>query len=166
MERHYIDNREKYKNHKSGCKEMNKAVYYKFLFFFAGIWNIMASVVFAIFAPIFPQFLAFFGFTTVVNETLFWMYGFLIFTLVEGFGYFLVGLDFTKNHLVISTGMITKFGIAIIAIVFFIIGPVKWPVLVMGIVDIIFSALFIEFYVNYKRLLDSDIQGAYRYQEK
>ena len=144
---------------------MNKAIYCKFLFFFAGAWNILACITFAIFAPIFPLFFEFFGFVTATNEVFFWMYGFLIFGFVEGFGYFLVGLDITKNHLVISAGMFLKFFKAVLAVVFFILGTVKWPILVMGLMDLVLCALFIEFYVNFKKLQNIDIQGAYSYRE-
>ena len=127
---------------------MNKAIYYKFLFFFAGAWNIIACIIFGILAPILPSFFTFFGFSTITNEMLFWMYGFLIFGLVEGFGYGLVGLDITKNHLVISTGMFLKFFKATLSIVFFILGTVNWPILIMGVMDLVFMALFIEFYIS------------------
>ncbi|MHA1555422.1 MAG: hypothetical protein ACTSPM_00670 [Candidatus Heimdallarchaeota archaeon] len=144
---------------------MNKAIYYKYLFIVAGFWNIGAALVFGIFAPLISGFLPFFGMSTLTNEIYFWMYGFLILAGLSGFRYFLVGLDITKNHLVVSSGLIAKFIIFTLTLVFFIMGTIAWPLLVMGIINLIFCGLFIEFYVNYKKLLASDIGGAYSYRK-
>ncbi len=144
---------------------MNKAIYYKYLFIIAGFWNIGTALIFGIFAPLLSSFLPFFGLSTFNNEIYFWMYGFLILAAISGFKYFLVGLDITKNHLVVSSGLIAKFGIFILTLVFFILGTITWPLFVMGIINLIFTGLFIEFYVNYKKLLASDIGGAYSYRK-
>jgi len=144
---------------------MNKAVYYKYLFIVAGFWNIGAVLVFGILAPLVSGFLPFFGLSTINNETYFWMYGFLMLGGIVGFKYFLVSLDITKNHLVISSGMIAKIAMFILTLVFFLMGTIGWPLLVMGIIHLILAGLFIEFYVNYKRLLSVDIEGAYSYRK-
>lgn len=144
---------------------MNKAIYYKYLFIITGFWNIGAALVFGIFAPLISGFLPFFGLSTVNAEIYLWMYSFLILVGISGFKYFLVGLDITKNHLVVSSGLIAKFTIFILLLVFFIIGTIAWPLFIMGLINLVFTGLFIEFYVNYKKLLASDIGEAYSYRK-
>ncbi|MHA1463245.1 MAG: hypothetical protein ACTSQ0_09280 [Candidatus Heimdallarchaeota archaeon] len=144
---------------------MNKAVYYKYLFLIAGLLNIIFVVIFALLTLTVSSFLPFFGLSTLYAEVGFWMYGFLLLSGIIGFNYFLVGLDFTKNHLVISSGMISKTTSFFLILAFFLYGTFDWPLLVLGAIQLIFVGLFIEFFVNYKKLLASDIGGAYNYRK-
>ncbi len=144
---------------------MNKAVYYKYLFLIAGLLNIIFVVIFALLTLTVSSFLPFFGLSTLYAEAGFWMYGFLLLSGIIGFNYFLVGLDFTKNHLVISSGMISKTTSFFLILAFFLYGTIDWPLLVLGAIQLIFVGLFIEFFVNYKKLIASDIGGAYSYRK-
>ena len=144
---------------------MNKAIYYKYLFIVAGFWNISTVLVFGIFAPLISGFLPFFGLFQHTREIYFWLYAFLILAGMSGIKYFLVGLDITKNHLVVSTGLMAKFGFFILTLGSFILGIIAWPLFLMGVINLIFCGLFIEFYVNYKKLLPSDIGNAYSYRK-
>ena len=146
------------------CVVMNKAKYYKFMFIITGIWNIITAVIFGLLAPIVNGFLPFFG---LVNDPkiYLWMYSFLMLVAFTGFKYILVGLDFTKNHLVISTGIMIKISFALILLVFFILGQIQWTLFIVGIIDLIFAALFVEFYINYKKLESSEIASAYSYKQ-
>ncbi|HUU77413.1 MAG TPA: hypothetical protein VMX55_03655 [candidate division Zixibacteria bacterium] len=142
---------------------MNKAIYYKFLFIIAGVWNIGAAVVFSILSPTVESFLPFFGLEQDPIVYI-WLYSFLLLVAISGFRYFLVGLDITKNHLVVSSGIISKFSLFILFLVFFIIGEISWPLLVVDAVDLVFASLFIEFFVNFKKLDNSSIVSAYSYK--
>ena len=142
---------------------MNKAVYYKFMFFFVGTWSICAALVFGILSPLVPSFLPFFGLNQD-SAIYFWLYCFLMLILVSGFRFILVGLDIRKNHLVVSSSIISQLALFIIILVFFILGHVNWILILVGAVNLIFAALFIEFFVNYKKLDDNSIASAYSYK--
>ncbi|NHJ38869.1 MAG: hypothetical protein FK731_02470 [Asgard group archaeon] len=147
---------------------MNKAVYYKFMFMTNGIGYILCALIFGIFAPTVPGFLEFWGFASkelISIETLFWLYSYLVLIGIYGFMYVLVGLDITKNHLIVSSGMIMKAVYFIIWLIFYILHAVKWEFLVVGGIDLIFMILFIEFFVNYGKLDREDIIGAYPYKK-
>jgi hypothetical protein len=149
---------------------MNKAKYYKYMFIVNGLGYILSAVIFAILAPTVEGFLQLWGFEkdalgTYSNGALFWLYSYLILIAMYGFMYVLVGLDITKNHLIISSGMIMKVAYFIIWLVFYLVGICKWEFLVVGGIDLIFMALFIEFFVNYGKLDPVDIMGAYPYKK-
>jgi hypothetical protein len=137
------------------------------MFITSGIYSIVAATLFGVLAN-FNFFMDLFGLvapaTTDLNGAIIWMYCFLLLIGIFGFMFILVGIDITKNHLVVSAGMIAKVLFFIILLVFFIIGTCDWPVLIIGGLDLIWTALFIEFYVNYKKLDHEDIVGAYPYK--
>ncbi|MCK5185471.1 MAG: hypothetical protein KAQ95_14265 [Candidatus Heimdallarchaeota archaeon] len=139
---------------------MNKAFYYKYMFMVAGIGYIMAAVIFGILAPTITTCLPFFGLQTNTHVWI-WLYSYLLVITSLGFMYFLVGLDITRNHLVISAGMIFKFLQFIIWLVIYILDLCNLPLLIVGIVDLVFVALFIEFFVNFKKLDPTDLVLAY-----
>ena len=139
---------------------MNKAFYYKYMFMVAGIGYIMAAVIFGILAPTITTFMPFFGLQTNTHVWI-WLYSYLLVITSLGFMYFLVGLDLTRNHLVISAGMIFKFLQFIIWLVIYILDLCNLPLLIVGIVDLVFVALFIEFFVNFKKLDPTDLVLAY-----
>ncbi|MHA1211574.1 MAG: hypothetical protein ACTSSH_03845 [Candidatus Heimdallarchaeota archaeon] len=143
---------------------MNKAVYYKTLFILSGTWNIVAGIIFGLLYLFLPD-LSFFGFPYDTNAVV-WVCCYLMLVEVFGFMYVLVGLDIRKNHLVISSGMLTKFFYFCVMMIFFLIGHIAWPLFVLGIVDLIFVGLFIEFFVNYKKLDTSQIAAAYNLLKK
>ena len=151
---------------------MNKAKYYKYMFIVNGIGYILCAIIFAILAPTVDGFMNLWGFQKLptldadVFGAYFWLYSYLILVGMYGFMYILVGLDITKNHLIISSGMIMKAAYFIIWLIFFIIGYCKWEFLVVGGIDLIFMVLFIEFFVNYGKLDRSEIIGAYPYKKE
>ena len=139
---------------------MNKAFYYKYMFIVAGIGYIFAAVIFGVLAPTVANFMPFFGLDINIHIWV-WLYSYLLAIASLGFMYFLVGLDITRNHLVISAGMIFKFCQFIIWLILYILGYCNLPLLIVGIVDLVFVALFIEFFINYKKLDPTDIVLAY-----
>lgn len=139
---------------------MNKALYYKYMFMVVGIGYILAAVIFGVLAPMVPTFMPFFGLNQDIQIWV-WLYSYLLIITSFGFMYFLVGLDITKNHLVISAGMIFKISQFILWLVIYLLDYCSLPLLLVGVVDLVFAALFIEFFVNYKNLDPTQIVLAY-----
>jgi hypothetical protein len=143
---------------------LNKAVYYKVLFIIAGVSNIVLAFVFALLYYLLDD-LSFFG-VEKSGQVYLWLGSFAILVCVFGFMFILVGMDIRRNHLVISGGLIWKFAYFILVLVAFIIDKAGWPLLVVSIANLIFAALFIEFFVNYKKLDNSQIVEAYKILQK
>ena len=139
---------------------MNKALYYKYMFMVVGIGYILAAVVFGVIAPLVDNFMHFFGLAQNVEIWL-WLYSYLLAIMSLGFMYFLVSLDITKNHLVISAGMIFKISQFLLWLIVFLMGYCNYTMLIVGAVDLIFAALFIEFFINFRKLDPTDIVLAY-----
>ncbi|MHA1441696.1 MAG: hypothetical protein ACTSPK_07545, partial [Candidatus Heimdallarchaeota archaeon] len=95
-----------------------------------------------------------------------WLGSFAILVCIFGFMYILVGMDIRRNHLVISGGLIWKFAYFILVLIAFIIDKAGWPILTVSIANLVFAALFIEFFVNYKKLDNSQIVEAYKLLQK
>lgn len=125
-----------------------------------GIGYIFAAVVFGVIAPLVDNFMHFFGLEQNVQIWL-WLYSYLLVIMSLGFMYFLVGLDITKNHLVISAGMLFKVSQFIIWLVIYLMDLSNLPLLIVAAVDLVFAVLFIEFFVNFKKLDPTDIVLAY-----
>lgn len=140
---------------------MSKALYYKYMFMVAGIGYILAAIIFAVLAPSVPAFLPFFLGLGTVSQIWIWLYSYLLVIMSLGFMYFLVGLDITKNHLVISAGMLFKISQFIIWLVIYLMDLSNLPLLIVAVVDLVFAVLFIEFFVNFKKLDPTDIVLAY-----
>lgn len=143
---------------------MNKAIYYKVLFIIAGVSNIVLAFVFALLYYLLDD-LSFFGIEKS-GQVYLWLGSFAILVCVFGFMFILVGMDIRRNHLVISGGLIWKFAYFILVLVAFIIDKAGWPLLVVSIANLIFAVLFIEFFVNYKKLDNSQIVEAYKILQK
>ncbi|MGC9778529.1 MAG: hypothetical protein HZR80_04745 [Candidatus Heimdallarchaeota archaeon] len=139
---------------------MNKAIYYKYMFMVAGIGYILAVL-----APTVDTFLQIFVIYKK-PEIYIWLYSFLFLIINLGFMYFLVGLDITKNHLVVSAGILLKISLFMIYLIFFIMNLCGIPMLVVGAVDLVFAALFIEFFINFKKLDPTQIVLAYPIRTK
>ncbi len=148
---------------------LNKAVYYKFLFIVAGVSNIVLAFVFSLLYYLLDD-LTFFGIIkeggAKSGQVYLWLGSFAILVCIFGFMYILVGMDIRRNHLVISGGLIWKFAYFIIVLIAFIIGKAGWPILTVSIANLVFAALFIEFFVNYKKLDNSQIVEAYKLLQK
>ena len=148
---------------------LNKAVYYKVLFIVAGVSNIVLAFVFSLLYYLLDD-LTFFG---IIKESgaksgqvYLWLGSFAILVCIFGFMYILVGMDIRRNHLVISGGLIWKFAYFILVLIAFIIDKAGWPILTVSIANLVFAALFIEFFVNYKKLDNSQIVEAYKLLQK
>ena len=144
---------------------MNKAIYYKYMFMVAGLGYILAAIIFAVLAPTVDAFLQLFA-SYKKPEIYIWLYSFLFLIINLGFMYFLVGLDITKNHLVVSAGILSKISLFMIYLIFFMMNLCGIAMLVVGAVDLVFAALFIEFFINFKKLDHTQIVLAYPIRTK
>jgi len=129
------------------------------MFIIAGCLNALGALLLGIFAVTLQDFFSYFGMQKP-NGYL-WYLGCLLFAAIMGFQYFLVGLDISKNHLVVSSGIISKFASFFAALLFFILGSCNWVLLLITAPNLIFASLFIEFFVNFKRLNTQEILAAY-----
>ena len=161
----------KLKHYKTINEELvlNKAVYYKVLFIVAGVSNIVLAFVFSLLYYLLDD-LTFFGLIkesgAKSGQVYLWLGSFAILVCIFGFMYILVGMDIRRNHLVISGGLIWKFAYFILVLIAFIIDKAGWPILTVSIANLVFAALFIEFFVNYKKLDNSQIVEAYKLLQK
>jgi len=150
-------------------QEMNKAVYYKIMFIIAGVSNIVLAFIFALLFYLLDD-LSFFGVVPdgqlKSGQVYLWLGSFAILVCIFGFMYILVGMDIRRNHLVISGGLIWKFAYFILVLIAFIIDRCGWPILAVSIANLVFASLFIEFFVNYKKLDNSQIVQAYKILQK
>ena len=129
---------------------MDKKVYYRYLFIIGAIWNILASLSFILSSifmlSIFPTY------GVAVPISMIWLQSFLFLVINLGIGYLIVSFDINKNHGIVVIGIIAKLGYFLISLIYFVIGDIGMSALLSASVDIIFSVLFLEFLINYKKL--------------
>ena len=130
---------------------MKNAKYYKILFIIAGIWNLGAAIscwIGSVFMP--DVFFKMFGMPSAVS--LFSFHAMFWFILAFGIGYLIVSRDITKNHGIVFIGMLAKILFFIDCIITLILKEANIMLLMTGIVDLIFAALFIEFLLKTKKV--------------
>ncbi len=125
---------------------MQKQGYYQKMFLIGAIWNWVATGSFAagykIVIPIFgmelPRYPAFFLM-------------FLGLCFVFGIGYYWVSRDIHKNHDIIRMGIIGKLIVFVGLLWGCVAGRIHFIPASAGVVDLIFSILFIEFLITFKK---------------
>ena len=131
---------------------MNRAAYYKALFIIGGVWNFILSVPFLLLSFFDRALLSLFVVGIFTGATLMYYQVFLWFVIVFGIGYTIVGLDLDKNHGIVLLGAIAKILAFISFVAYYLSGDVPFSLAMIGIGDLIFAILFIEFLINYKKL--------------
>ena len=131
---------------------MNRAAYYKALFIIGGVWNFILSVPFLLLSFFDRTLLSLFVVGIFTGATLMYYQVFLWFVIVFGIGYTIVGLNLDKNHGIVLLGVIAKILAFISFIAYYLSGDVPFSLAMIGIGDLIFAILFIEFLINYKKL--------------
>ncbi len=125
---------------------MERAAYFKTLFFIGALWNWVAVLTFAFgYRLLFPLFAM-----ELPRYPVFLML-FLGLAFVFGFGYYWVSRDISKNHDIVRLGVIGKL---VVFVGFFwaaLTGQIAWLLVGAGIVDLIFAILFIEFLISYRK---------------
>lgn len=129
---------------------MEKKDYYKYMFLLAAIWNIGASVPFLILSVIDTSIFATMGME--VPPSLVFLHAFIFLVIAYAIGYYLVSRDIEKNHGVVIIGIIGKTSFFLCALIYVLLGDANFLLLVLGLVDLFFVCLFIEFLINFKKL--------------
>jgi hypothetical protein len=129
---------------------MNKSKYYKNLFLIGGLWNLGASVPCWLGGIFMPDFV--FGILGMAVPAVMFphhvMYGLII---SFGIGYIIVSRDITKNHAILVVGIIAKVIFLIACVITVALKEANVLLVLMGIVEIIFFCLFLEFLLSVKK---------------
>jgi len=129
---------------------MNKSTYYKNLYLISGLWNLGAAIPFWLGAIFMPSFA--FGIVGMAVPTVLFpyhaMYGLII---SFGVGYIIVSRDITKNHAILVTGIIAKVLFLIDCFITVALKEANVMLVLIGIVEIIFVCLFLEFLLSVKK---------------
>ena len=126
---------------------MPKEDYYNKMFFIGALWNWSVSLSFALgYKLLFPLF----G-MDLPNYLVFFMM-FLGLVFVYGIGYFWVSRDINKNHDIVRMGIIGKLIVFVALLWAWVDGEVPVILVGAGIVDLIFTILFIKFLNTYKQM--------------
>ncbi len=124
---------------------MPKQEYYQKLFFIGAIWNWVATTTLIFgYKILFPLF----GMVLPVYPVFFLM--FLGLCFVFGIGYFWVSQDLGKNHGIVKMGIIGKLLVFVGLLWAGITGQIHFILIGAGIVDLVFSILYIEFLRTYE----------------
>ncbi|NVM04173.1 MAG: hypothetical protein HWN67_17710 [Candidatus Helarchaeota archaeon] len=126
---------------------MEKDNYYKYLFLIAALWNIILGTLFFLMSITDPS--AVFP-TEIIIPSLFPIHGLISLVIAYGIGYFLVSRDIDQNHGIVIIGIIGKLLIFLCSVVYYGLGELQLLNLLIGIGDLIFACLFIEFLI-YKK---------------
>jgi len=131
---------------------MGTTKYCRNLFLLAAIWNIGAAIGCSTASIVFTEpFSA--AFAMPVPSSLFAFIGMFMMVLAFGIGYLIVRKDLGKNHAMVTVGAIGKILFFINCLVFVLIGEANIMLLITGLVDLLFAALFIHFLMQRKRFL-------------
>ncbi len=79
-----------------------------------------------------------------------WFQGFLLSVTIFGLGYFLVSRDLENRKDLVILGLICKLLVFISFVAYYLAGEIRFTLLLMGTVDLIFSILFIEYLIHTK----------------
>ncbi len=126
---------------------MDKKEYYKYLFIIGAVFNWTISTTFSVISILVPDIFVVFGSST--PPTLFFLHSLLGLIFVYGIGYFIVGLDIDKNRGCVWLGVISKLSFFTFCVIYFLLGDLKFIIVILGSLDFIFACFFIEFLVNY-----------------
>lgn len=129
---------------------MDKKTYYKYLFIIGAIFNWILGVRFILTSILYPAIFEEFG--TSYPPTLFFLHSLLVLIITFGIGYFIVGMDITKNHGCVILGIVSKLLFFMMCVIYFLLGDIYVIIVILGSLDFIFACLFIEFLVNYKKI--------------
>jgi hypothetical protein len=129
---------------------MEKTVYYKWLFIVSGIFNWIMAISFTLLSIFFYSTI-FTLFGSVAPTTLFFLHSLLGLIAVYGIGYFIVGLDITKNRGIVYLGILSKLAFFTYCLIYFLLGDLTIVIVILGSFDFFFACLFIEFLLTQKQ---------------
>jgi len=130
---------------------MDKEKYYKYMFIIGAFFNWINSLTFFILSLVgYPSIFDFLSCSA--PPTLFFLHSLLGLIATFGIGYFIVGLNIHKNHAAVTLGIISKLWFFTMCLIYTSIGQINILIAILGLGDFIFAILFIEFFVNYRKL--------------
>ena len=129
-------------------KLMDKNQYYKHMFLIAALWNWIIAVIMVLLSIVLPSSARDFGME--VPPTWFFYHLMWFFVFVIGILLFVISRDLEKYHGLMFIFVIEKVGVFLIGLAYYLIGDVNEGGLLIGVVDLIFGILFIEFLINFK----------------
>lgn len=130
---------------------MKNVNYYKKLFLTAGIWNLAAGLLCWLESIIMPD-LFFKMFAMPLPSSLFPFHAMFWFILAFGIGYIIVSRDITKNHGILTIGILGKILFFIDCIITLILKEANFMLVATGVIDLIFAVLFIEFLLKSRKM--------------
>ena len=128
----------------------SKSAYYKSLFFIGGLWNLGGAIPSWLGAIYVPDF-AFGSVGMAVPGVLFPYLAMYSFIITFGIGYIIVSRDIAKNHGIVVLGIIGKTLFFVQCAIAFASNEANLLLLLTGIVDVVFAALFLEFLLSVRR---------------
>lgn len=129
---------------------MEKSVYYKWMFKISAIFNWLMAISFTLLS-IFLYSTIFTLFGSSAPPTLFFLHSLLGLIAVYGIGYFIVGLDITKNRGIVYLGILSKLAFFSYCLIYYLIGQLTLIIVILGSFDFFFACLFIEFLLTQKQ---------------
>jgi len=129
---------------------MEKTVYYKWLFIVGAIFNWTMATSFTLLSIFFYSTI-FTLFGSVAPTTLFFLHSLLGLIAVYGIGYFIVGLDITKNRGIVYLGILSKLAFFTYCLIYYLLGDLTIVIVILGSFDFFFACLFIEFLLTQKQ---------------
>ena len=129
---------------------MQNETYYQKMFFIGAVWNWVGTLTGAIgYKVTFAQF----GMALPRYPVFFLL--FLGLAFVFGLGYYWVSRDIHLNHGIVKMGIIGKIMVFVLLLWAGLTREINMAFIVPGAVDLVFSILFIEFLLQYKKTGDS-----------
>lgn len=125
---------------------MPKQAYYRNLFLVSAAWNLLLAG-----SALLIQVWQFIAADTALLPGWQFPIGYLYFVCLFGFGYYLVAKDIENNHGLVILGILGKLGVFVIFMADFLWGASDLSQTLIGVVDLVFAFLFIEFLYTYKR---------------
>ena len=127
---------------------MDKNSYYKNMFLVAALWNWILAVVFILLSILSPSSAEDFGID--IPPTWFFAHAFYFFVFLFGLLFYVTGRSLEKYHGLAPIFVLEKVCAFIIVLLYFLIGEVNVAVLVIGIGDLIFGILFLEYWLKFE----------------
>lgn len=129
---------------------MNKSKYYKNLFLIGGLWNLGAAIPCWLGGIFMPDFV--FGILGMAVPTVMFPYHVMYGLIISfGIGYIIVSRDITKNHAIVVVSVIAKVLFFIACVITVALKEANVLLVLIGIVDILFVCLFLEFLLSVKK---------------
>ena len=127
---------------------MDKNDYYNHMFLIAALWNWIIAVVMILISIVSPSSAKDFGLE--VPPTWFFFHLMWFFVFLIGILLFAIGRNLEQYHGLVIIFVIEKVGAFLIGLAYYLMVEVNEGGLLVGIVDLIFGILFLEFLINFK----------------